>query len=147
MKISFFAVASCVLFAPTLHAQTAQTRMVGFVYPADASEESNVWLGGAYFPRKGWRTDAQAKGALLPGTRWQLFGLNGAGPSLTSEQGEINDVPLGYIAQLRQNVMGEKPMIAISNASPKAQPRLPQMQNLNQRNLSTRRGGLAARAV
>lgn len=107
----------------------AAPRLVGEVYP---DEKPTLWLGGAYFPGKGYRTDVQSKWALYPGVKWQLFGLNGAGPQISSDRGEKNDVPVGYVAQLREDVMGEKPMIAISNASPKDQPRRPRMQSLDQ---------------
>ncbi len=118
--------------APALAAPTAtEPRMVGEVY---AGRKSDLWLGGAYFPGKGYRTDVQSKWALYPGVKWQLFGLDGAGQQLASERGEKNDVPVGYTAELRGAVAGGgpmKPIIAVSNASPKDQPRLPQIQSLD----------------
>ena len=128
MKIALSLFALAALTAPL----QAAPRLVGEVYPAGPTGKSQVALGGAFFPGQGWRDDAQSKGALIPGVRWQLFGLNGAGPSVTSDKGQIDDVPQSYYAQLRQNVTGDKPLIAISNASPNAQPRLPRAQNLNQ---------------
>ena len=132
MKIALSLFALAALTTPTLAATAPAPRLVGEVYPSGATEKSSVWLGGAYFPGKGWRTDVQSKGALLPGVRWQLFGLNGAGPNVVSDKGEINDVPAGYLAQLRQNVTGDALMIAISNVGSEAQPRLPRAQSLNQ---------------
>ena len=140
MKTSFFPLllaGGCLLastLAPT-GAQAAPTkpRLVGEVYPGSTQ---TLWLGGAYFPGKGYRNDVQSKWALYPGVQWQLFGLEGAGPKLASDRGEKNDVPVGYIAQLRDAVPRAngpmKPMIAISNATPADQPRLPQMQSLDQ---------------
>ena len=94
-----------------------------------------MWLGGAYFPGKGFRTDVQSKWALYPGVRWQIFGLDGAGPQIASDKGAKEDVPVGYTAQLRSAVPGGgpmKPFLAIANASPDDQPRLPRAQSLNQ---------------
>ncbi len=129
MKIALSLLALTAVAAPTLAAPQAPPRLVGEVYP---DKTPNVWLGGAFFPGKGYRTDVQSKWALYPGVRWQLFGLKGTGPQLASDRGEKSDVPAGYIAQLRGDVAGEKPLIAVSGASPADQPRLPQMQNLNQ---------------
>ncbi len=125
MKISLSVLALLAMAAPTF----AAPRMVGEVHP---DKKPPLWLGGAYFPGKGYRTDVQSKWALYPGVRWRLFGLNGVGPQVSSDRGEKNDVPVGYIAQLRQDVAGDKPMIAISNADASAQPRLPRMQSLYQ---------------
>lgn len=125
MKIALSLLALAAMAAPTL----AAPRLVGEVYP---DRKPTLWLGGAYFPGKGYRTDVQSKWALYPGVKWQLFGLNGAGPQLSSERGEKNDVPVGYIAQLRGDVAGQTTMIAVSNASPDDQPRRPQMQSLSQ---------------
>ena len=58
--------------------------------------------------------------------------MQACGTSVSSDKGTLNDVPIGYIAQLRQNVAGKKPMIAISGVGTNAQPRLPRAQNLNQ---------------
>ncbi len=135
MKISipFLAMASCALLSPISQAMPTAPRLVGKVFPLGATDEkSEIALGGAYFSGKGWRDDAQSKGSLLPGVRWQLFGLNGAGPSVTSDKGQIDDVPQSYYAHLREKVRGENAMLAISNAGPGAQPRLPRAQNLNQ---------------
>ena len=139
-SISIFLMAGGLLLASNLvptkaglrPVEPVKPRLVGEVYPDD---KPNVWLGGAYFPGKGYRTDVQSKWALYPGVRWQLFGLEGAGPQLASDKGEKNDVPVGYVAQLRGDVAGGgsvKPMIAVSNATPADQPRLPQMQSLDQ---------------
>lgn len=128
MKVTLSLLALAVITAP-LH---AAPRLVGEVLAQGPTDKPNLWLGGAYFPGKGYRTDAQAKGALVPGVRWQLFGLNGAGPSVTTDKGGPSDVPAGYIAPLRQVVSGDTQMIAISNSGPDAQPRLPRAQNLNQ---------------
>ncbi len=132
MKIFPFVLASLVLLAPICHAAPAQPRLVGLVYPVSDTEKPNVWLGGGFFPGKGWRNDAQSKGALLPGVRWQLFGLDGAGPRAASAKSEISDVPGGYFAQLRGDFAVEKTMFALANAGANAQPRLPRAQNLNQ---------------
>ena len=132
LQISLLALVGLASLAPAAPAAPAAPRLVGYVSPWGPSETSFVSLGGAYFSGKGWRTDAQSKGALVPGVRWQLFGLQGAGPSVTSDKGEIDDYPQSYYAQLRQKVTGEKAMIAISNVGPGAQPRLPRAQNLNQ---------------
>ena len=121
--------------APTM----AAPRLVGEVYP---DSKPNVWLGGGYFPGKGYRTDVQSKWALYPGVKWQLFGLDGTGPQLASDRGEKSDVPVGYIAQLRGDVAGQKPMIAVSNASPDDQPRLPKMQSLHLENYQRVAAGL-----
>ena len=132
---SFLVLASGLLLAPTFtvaRAAPAKPRLVGSVYPLGGGENSVLMLGGAYFPGKGYRTDVQSKWALYPGVRWQLFGLDGAGPNLASERGEISDVPAGYSAQLRGALKGERQMIAVSNAGPEAQPRLPRRQSLNQ---------------
>ena len=137
--LALIAVAAPALTAPALAAPAAPPRLVGEVYP---DRTPTLWLGGAYFPGKGYRTDIQSKWALYPGVKWQLFGLNGAGPQLASERGEKNDVPAGYIAPLRGDVAGEKPMIAISNASPDDQPRLPQMQSLTLENYQRVAAGL-----
>ena len=127
MKIAFSLLALTTLAVPILAAPAAPPRLVGEVYPDKTPE---LWLGGAFFPGKGYRTDVQSKWALYPGVKWQLFGLNGAGPQLASDKGGKADVPEGYIARLRGAVAGDKPMIAISNASPDDQPRRPQMQSL-----------------
>ena len=130
---SFLALAGGLLLAPTFStAAPTAPRLVGAVY---AGSTPTLFLGGAYFPGKGFRTDVQSKWALYPGVRWQIFGLEGAGPQLASDRGEKNDVPVGYIAQLRGAVPGGGPMkqmLAVSNASPADQPRLPKMQNLEQ---------------
>ena len=130
MKTLFSALAILALAAP-LRAAPAAPRLVGEVLAQGATEKPDLWLGGAYFPGHGYRDDAQAKGALAPGLRWQLFGLSGAGPSVTTDKGTTAE-PFGYIAPLRQAVPGNQQMIAISGASAKAQPRLPRAQNLNQ---------------
>ena len=127
MKVLISALALLALTTP-LHAAPFAPRLVGEVYP---DKNPTLWLGGAFFPGKGYRTDIQSKWALYPGVKWQLFGLNGVGPQLASDKGEKNDVPVGYVAPLRGDVAGEKPLIAISNASPADQPRRPQMQSLN----------------
>lgn len=129
MKITLSIFALVAVAAPTIAAPMAAPRLVGEVTP---DKTPDLWLGGAYFSGKGYRTDVQSKWALYPGVKWQLFGLDGAGPQLSSDKGEKSDVPIGYIAQLRGDVAGDKPMIAISNASPDDQPRQPKMQSLNQ---------------
>ncbi len=128
MKIALSLLTLAVTIAPL----QAAPRMIGEVLAQGIVEKPVLWLGGAYFPGKGYRNDAQSKGSLVPGVRWQLFGLGGAGPSVTTDKGELSDVPQGYIAQLRQAVLGERQMVAISNAGPDAQPRLPRAQNPNQ---------------
>ena len=130
MKIAFSLLALAAIVAP-LQAAPAAPRMVGEVLAQGATGKPDLWLGGAYFPGKGYRTDAQAKGSLVPGMRWQLFGLSGVGPSVTTGKGTLAE-PFGYIAPLRQAVPGDKQMVAISNVGPNAQPRLPRAQNLNQ---------------
>lgn len=132
MKIALSLLALAAITAP-LQAAPAAPRLVGEVLAQGTVEKPTLWLGGAYFPGKGYRTDAQSKGSLVPGVRWQLFGLNGAGPSVATGKGELSDVPQGYIAPLRQAVLGDTQMIAISNAGPNAQPRLPRAQNLNRK--------------
>lgn len=110
----------------------AMPRLVGWVGESNPSTPSTVWLGGGYFSGKGWRSDAAAKSALYPGTRWQLFGLNGVGPSVTTGAVLPPDMPEGVTAAVRAPVSIPRPMIAVSNASAKAQPRLPRVQSLNQ---------------
>lgn len=127
------------MLAPIAVAAPTLPRLVGEVYP---DKKPSVWLGGAYFPGKGYRTDVQSKWALYPGVKWQLFGLNGVGPRVSSDKGERNDVPVGYLAQLSGEVVGDKPIIAISNASPDDQPRRPTMQSLNQENYQKVAAGL-----
>ena len=137
-SISFFALAGGLglglLLAPTFsQAAPAKPRLVGAVYPG---QTPTLWLGGAFFPGKGYRTDVQSKWALYPGVQWRVFGLEGAGPKIASDRGEKSDVPEGYTAQLRGTVARGngpmEPMIAISNATPADQPRLPRMQSLDQ---------------
>ena len=141
ISISLFALAGAAL--PTLAgAAPATPRLVGEVRAQGATEKPYLWLGGAYFPGKGYRTDAQSKGALHAGTRWQLFGLRGAGPSVTSGPLLPPDVPEGYASQLRQAVPGNVQMLAIANALPNAQPRLPRMQSLNQESYQRAAAGL-----
>ena len=111
----------------------AAPHLIGSVRGAGAREKSFLWLGGGYFPGKGWRTDAQSKGALQPGTRWQVFGLAGPGPSFTTGALLPPDVPLGYNALAREALPArDSDQIAIANAAPHAQPRLPRAQNLKQ---------------
>ena len=128
MKIAISLLALAVA-APTLAVPAAPPRLVGEVYP---DSKPMVWLGGAFFPGKGYRTDVQSKWALYPGVKWQLFGLDGVGPQLASDKGEKSEVPVGYTAQLRGEFSGFLPVIAISGASPDDQPRRPRMQALNQ---------------
>ena len=132
LQISFLVLVGGLLLATNLsQAAPGQPKLVGWVYPS-TDEKPYLWLGGAYFSGKGWRSDVQSKWALYPGTRWQLFGLDGAGPVVTSDKGEINDIPQGYMARLRETVPGDKKMVAIADADASAQPRLPRMQSLNQ---------------
>ena len=128
MKIQFSLLALVAMLAPA----QAAPHLIGSVRGQGARETSYLWLGGAYFPGKGWRTDIQSKGALHAGTRWQLFGLDGPAQSVTSGEVLPPDVPIGIVAQLRQPLPETGPMIAVANVGPSAQPRLPRAQNLNQ---------------
>ncbi len=133
MKI-YASILALACLAPLANAAPAKPRLVGSVYPAGPTQTSTLWLGGAYFPGKGYRSDVQSKWALYPGTRWQLFGLNGIGPAVSSGKMLPPDVPVGYAANLRQAVSGDRMMIAVANAYSSAQPRLPRAQNMNQEN-------------
>ncbi len=140
MKPTFLALSLLALCAPMHAAPT----LVGWfrssdVEPAGAEAQPYLWLGGAYFPGKGFRTDAQAKGFMYSGTRWQLFSLDGAGPRVTTNQLMPPDVPVGYNAPLRTPLsakkFGGKEFVALSIASRNnaAKPlRVPRQQNLNQ---------------
>lgn len=99
---------------------------------AGVKDASYIYLGGAYFPGKGYCTDVQSKWALYPGTRWQTFGLNGPGPSITTGAILPPDVLAGITAKVRQALPESDEMIAVANVGPGAQPRLPRAQNLGQ---------------
>ena len=109
----------------------AAPHLLGSARGQGAKQQSQIWLGGGYFPGQGFRTDDAAKAALFPGTRWQLFGLNGPIANVTTGALLPPDMPVGYAAAMRQPLRETEDVFAVSNVGPDAQPRLPRAQNLN----------------
>ena len=129
MKIYVLSLVLAIAF-PLAPAQAAP-HLLGSVRGVGNAETSSLYLGGAFFPGRGWRDDAQSKMALHAGTRWQSFGLFGPGPNFTTGAILPPDMPAGVVVNARQALPQSDDLIAIANVGPAAQPRLPRAQNLD----------------
>lgn len=111
------------------HAQADTPRFIGWVWP---NTEATVWLGGGFFPNKGWRVDTHTVPAVYSGTSWTLFGLKGQGATFTTGKAEANTDITGWIADVRQPLNSTQPMLALSGPAKGTQPRLPRAQSTAQ---------------
>ncbi len=94
-------------------------------------ERAYVWIVGGYDAnQKKWLDDSAAQKAFYPGTSFQLFGTGGKIGATSIDRAELEEVPRGYVAKMRDKPSEPGIAVALANVA-EPMPRALKKQSLN----------------